>query len=81
MQATRLAVNIKQEPPIFYQNDKRQLHEVVDPFCMNCLIWFILRKQNAFDQFIPSCSGWNIQPRKKSCSKPRKAMNVTFHQL
>ena len=68
----RLAMNIKQEPPVFSQTDELQVHEVVNIFCMNYLIWVIIRKQNAFDQVIPFYSGCNIQLRKKSCSKPRK---------
>ena len=68
----RLAINIKQEPPVFSQTDKLQVHKVVSPFCMNYLIWVTIRKQNVFDQVIPSYSGWNIQLGKKSCSKARK---------
>ena len=68
----RLSINIKQKPPVFSQTDEPQVHEVVNPFCMNYLIWVTIRKQNVFDQVIPSYSGWNIQLGKKSYSKPRK---------
>ena len=53
----RLAINIKQEHPVFSQTDELQAQELVNPFCMNYLIWVTIRKQNAFDQIIPSYSG------------------------
>ena len=39
----RLAINIKQELPVFSQIDELQVHELVNPFCMNYLIWIIIR--------------------------------------
>ena len=41
----RLAINIKQELPVFSQTDKLQVHEVVNLFCMNYLIWVIIRNR------------------------------------
>ena len=41
----RLAINIKQELPVFSQIDELQVHEVVNPFCMNYLIWVIIRNR------------------------------------
>ena len=41
----RLAINIKQELPVFSQIDELQVHEVVNPFCMNYLIWVIIRSR------------------------------------
>ena len=34
----RLAINNKQEPPVFSQTDEHQVHKVVNAFCTNYLI-------------------------------------------
>ena len=36
----RLAINIKQEPPVFSQSDELQVNEVVNLFCMNYLMCY-----------------------------------------
>ena len=77
----RLAINIKQEPPVFSQTDELQVHKVVNPFCMNYLVWVTIGKQNVFNQVIPSCGGWNIQLGKKVVVKLERELNVTFHRL
>ena len=59
--------NVKQEPNnILRSADNINLSAHFETFCRTYFMWLILRKQNEFDQIVPTFPGWLLSVRQKS---------------
>ena len=59
-----LYIDVKKEPPALSDNEDHWQFNM-NPFSSKYFFWVFFRKQNAFDQMVPSFSGWQLQNRMK----------------